>query len=101
MATLARQERIKISERKLAGLETARAKGKSLGRPKKIFDRERLVRLRKAGWSLGQLGKEFKISRTHVARLLTDDRLKRSDEVVPKCSREGVCPDLYAIFIYL
>src|SRR5262249_16869409 len=46
MATLARQERIKISERTLAGLETARAKGRTLGRPKKVFDRERLVQLR-------------------------------------------------------
>ena len=70
MATLAKQERIKISERTLAGLETARAKGKVLGRPRKVFDRERLVQLRKAGWSLGQLSKEFRISRTHVARLL-------------------------------
>ena len=70
MATLAKQERIRVSERTLAGLETARAKGKVLGRPRKVFDRERLVQLRKAGWSLGQLSKEFRISRTHVARLL-------------------------------
>jgi len=70
MATLAKQERIRVSERTLAGLETARAKGKVLGRPRKVFDREGLVQLRKAGWSLGQLSKEFRISRTHVARLL-------------------------------
>jgi DNA invertase Pin-like site-specific DNA recombinase len=70
MATLAKQERIKISERTLAGLETARAKGKALGRPKKIFDRERLLRLRNEGWSLGRLSKEFRISRTHVARIV-------------------------------
>jgi hypothetical protein len=67
MATLTKQERIKISERTLAGLETARA----LGRPKKIFDRERLVRLRtKEGWSLGRLSQEFRISRTNVARIV-------------------------------
>ncbi len=70
MATLAKQERIRVSERTLAGLETARAKGKVLGRPRKVFDREGLVQLRKAGWSLGQLSKEFRISRTHVARLV-------------------------------
>jgi DNA invertase Pin-like site-specific DNA recombinase len=39
MATLAKQERVKISERTLAGLEVARAKGKTLGRPKSVFDR--------------------------------------------------------------
>jgi DNA invertase Pin-like site-specific DNA recombinase len=70
MATLAKQERIKISERTLAGLETARAKGKTLGRPKKVFDRERLLRLRHEGWSLGRLSKEFRISRTHVGRIV-------------------------------
>ena len=74
MATLAKQERIKISERTLAGLQTARTKGKVLGRPKKIFDRGRLVELRKAGWSLGKLSKEFRISRTHAARLLQSVR---------------------------
>jgi DNA invertase Pin-like site-specific DNA recombinase len=70
MATLAQQERIKISERTLAGFETARTKGKTLGRPKKIFDRERLLRLRDEGWSLGRLSQEFGISRTHVARIV-------------------------------
>src|SRR5437867_5627319 len=70
MATLAKQERIRVSERTVAGLETARAKGKVLGRPRKVFDREKLVKLRRAGWSLGQLSREFCISRTHVASLL-------------------------------
>jgi DNA invertase Pin-like site-specific DNA recombinase len=69
MATLAKQERVKISERTLAGLATARAKGKRLGRPKKVFDRQKLNRMRRKGASLGTLAKEFGISRTHVARL--------------------------------
>jgi DNA invertase Pin-like site-specific DNA recombinase len=69
MATLAKQERVKISERTIAGLQTARAKGKKLGRPKKVFDRAKLILQRKKGHSLGQLAGEFGISRTHVARL--------------------------------
>jgi DNA invertase Pin-like site-specific DNA recombinase len=69
MATLAKQERVKISERTLAGLASALAKGKSLGRPKKVFDRQKLNRMRRKGASLGTLAKEFGISRTHVARL--------------------------------
>jgi DNA invertase Pin-like site-specific DNA recombinase len=69
MATLAKQERVKISERTLAGLATARAKGKSLGRPKKVFDRDKLNRMRRKGASLSTLAKEFGLSRTHVARL--------------------------------
>ena len=69
MATLAKQERVKISERTIAGLEVARAKGKKLGRPRKIFDRKKVKRLRKQGQSLGQIAKQFGISRTHVLRI--------------------------------
>ena len=69
MATLAKQERIKISERTIAGLATARRRGKTLGRPKKIFDRERLRKLRKDGRTLSFLAKEFGISRTHASRV--------------------------------
>lgn len=70
MATLAKQERVKISERTKAGLATAKARGKRLGRPPKIFDRGRLIRRRQAGASLSELAAEFGISRTHVARLV-------------------------------
>lgn len=69
MATLAKQERVKISERTLAGLERARAQGKQLGRPKKVFDRKKLVQMRKRGDSLGTIAKQFAISRTTVLRL--------------------------------
>ncbi len=69
MATLAKQERVKISERTLAGLERARAQGKQLGRPKKVFDRKKLVEMRRRGDSLGTIAKQFGISRTTVLRL--------------------------------
>ena len=39
IATVAKQERVRISQRVKAGLETARAKGKRLGRPRVIVDR--------------------------------------------------------------
>lgn len=69
MATLAKQERVKISERTIAGLERARAQGKQLGRPKKVFDRKKLVRMRRRGDSLSTIAKQFGISRTTVLRL--------------------------------
>ena len=72
MATLAKQERVKISERTIAGLEVARAKGKTLGRPRKIFDRQQVVALRRQGQSLGAIAKQFCISRTHVLRVVRD-----------------------------
>ena len=70
MATLAKQERVKISERTIAGLERARAQGKRLGRPRKIFDRRKLVRLRKQGKSFSALAQEFNISRTQAHRVV-------------------------------
>ena len=69
MATLAKQERIKISERTLAGLEIARAKGKHIGRPQKVFDRAEAVAMRRRGDSFGTIAKRFGISRTTALRV--------------------------------
>ena len=72
MATLAKQERVKISERTIAGLETARANGKKLGRPRKVFDRQKVVELRTQGRSLGAIAERFNISRTQVLRVVRE-----------------------------
>ena len=69
MATLAKQERVKMSERTKAGLARARAQGKRLGRPLKVFDRAKVIEMRQAGHSLGVIAKQVGISRTHVLRL--------------------------------
>jgi DNA invertase Pin-like site-specific DNA recombinase len=45
-ATIAKQERIRLSEPVQAGLARARGRGKRLGRPKKIVDASRIARLR-------------------------------------------------------
>ncbi len=70
LATIAKQERVRIRERTIAGLERARARGKRLGRPKLVVDRERVRRLRKAGKSLAAIGKELKLSKTPVFRIV-------------------------------
>lgn len=46
LATLAKQERERISERVRAGLDRARKNGKQLGRRRTVFDRMEVVRLR-------------------------------------------------------
>ena len=51
VATVAKQERIGISERVRAGLTTARNKGKRLGRPRVFVSRSRIECLRQAGKS--------------------------------------------------
>jgi putative DNA-invertase from lambdoid prophage Rac len=67
--SFAKDERETLIAGTKAGLARARAEGKTLGRPKKIFDRKRLLELPNGGWSLGRLSIEFGISRKHAARL--------------------------------
>ncbi len=62
LATLAKQERIKISERTIAGLQRARAEGKVLGRPRCEVDLASIRRLRKQGQSWRQVGRALGIS---------------------------------------
>jgi len=54
-AWIAKQERIRISERTKAGLAVAKAKGRSGGRPRKVFPRERVEKLRNQGLSWRQI----------------------------------------------
>lgn len=70
LAAVARQERIRLSERTQAGLERARAKGRVGGRPKVICDRRKVLELRQEGKSLGQIGAEMGLAKTTVARLV-------------------------------
>jgi DNA invertase Pin-like site-specific DNA recombinase len=70
MATLAKQERIKRSERTKAGLAIARARGKTLGRPKTLTATPREVRhLRGVGYSFRAVARKLKISLRSVQRL--------------------------------
>jgi DNA invertase Pin-like site-specific DNA recombinase len=55
---VAKQERVRISERVKAGLETARAKGKRLGRPRVIVDAGTIATLRKGGRSWSEIANE-------------------------------------------
>jgi DNA invertase Pin-like site-specific DNA recombinase len=63
LATLAKQERVKISERTKAGLERARKQGKQLGRPS-ISDKkkEKIKKLRKDGLSIRKVAKRLNTS---------------------------------------
>jgi len=51
LATIAKQERIRLSERVRAGLARARSRGKRLGPPKKIVDASRIAHVRAYGHS--------------------------------------------------
>jgi len=66
LASLAKQERRRISERTKAGLKTARRKGKRLGRPPKAHVRDDIGRLTKQGLSKSTIAKKLRISRDLV-----------------------------------
>jgi len=75
LSTLAKQERIRISERTKAGLKRAKAEGKTLGRPEgkrspKTLDRARLVKqLRAEGHSFTKIGQQLGITKQRAAQL--------------------------------
>jgi len=72
LATVARQERIRLSERVLAGLDRARRAGHTLGRPS-IADETRIeaLKLKKDGFTLNQIAGELGISKRSASRLTT------------------------------
>jgi len=71
-AWIAKQDRVRISERVRAGLSRARAQGtgsgKSVGRPKAIFRRDQVLRLREEGKSWRQIARECGAGVTTVRR---------------------------------
>lgn len=71
LATLAKQEAVRLSERVVAGLERAKAQGRVGGRPKAICDRDRVLALHDAGQSLGKIAMQAGVSRMTVSRILT------------------------------
>lgn len=72
LAVVAKQERVRLSERTLAGLATARSQGRVGGRPRVTCDEQRLLSLRTSGRSLAAIAGELKLSKSTVARLLAE-----------------------------
>ena len=70
IATVAKQERIRISERVRAGLSTARNKGKRLGRPKVFVSRARIESLRHDGLSWREIAQQLGSNTATVRRAL-------------------------------
>ena len=74
LATLAKQETIRLSERTIAGLERARAQGRVGGRPRIACDRDRILKLHAAGKSLGAVAKQLGMTKTTVHRIVKGSR---------------------------
>jgi len=71
LAIVAKQERVRLSERTKAGIARARTKGTKLGKPGKTqTDIEQIRRLKGGGMSNYAIGKSLGISATTVAKYL-------------------------------
>ena len=78
LAVIAKQERIRLSERVVAGLARARAKGKQLGRPKAKLSVAQVLHLRQQGLSIRKIAKETRVSAMTVQRMLTVSALPKA-----------------------
>ena len=72
LAAIAKQERIRLSERVVAGLERARKRGRIGGRPKAIVSTSKIRKLAAQGLSAVQIGARLGVSRMTVARRLAE-----------------------------
>ena len=70
LGAVAELERSLIAERVRAGLRNARAKGKTLGRPRRRVDRAKVARLRVSGQSWNKIAQSLGISRGTITRAL-------------------------------
>jgi DNA invertase Pin-like site-specific DNA recombinase len=71
LATLAKQERVRLSERVTAGLARARKEGRIGGRPKVVVSTSKIRRLADQGLSGVEIGAKLGCSRMTVARRLS------------------------------
>lgn len=71
LAAIAKQERVRLSERTVAGLQRAKQQGRVGGRPRIVCNREKVAELRRSGLSLGQIAAQMGLSKTSVARMVT------------------------------
>lgn len=71
LAVIAKQERVRRSERAKAAIERLRRQGHTehLGRPKKILRRDEVRRLHSEGMGMREIGRRFRISAMQVSRI--------------------------------
>ena len=70
LGAVAQFERELIRERVTAGIAHARKQGKLVGRPRKVFNRDELVRMRRQGQSIETIARQMRLGVGTVVRVL-------------------------------
>jgi DNA invertase Pin-like site-specific DNA recombinase len=70
LAVIAKQERIRLSERTIAGLDKARRQGRIGGRPRLVVNRAKIVAMDAEGLTTREIAEEMDISAASVCRIL-------------------------------
>ena len=76
VAAMAEMERSILIERVRAGMATAKAKGVSIGRPKKVFRRDVAVQMRVSGKSWRAIAKELGVSFSTIREACLERRVE-------------------------
>jgi len=72
LATIAKQEHARLSERVVAGLRRAKREGKILGRKRIILDREKVRAMHEAGQSVRSIAVTMGASKSLIGNILAD-----------------------------
>jgi DNA invertase Pin-like site-specific DNA recombinase len=70
IATVAKQERVRLSDRTKAGLARARKEGRVGGRPRLVLDRDQVFALDEQGLTQTEIAAEFGVSQVSICRIL-------------------------------
>ncbi len=70
LATIAKQEHARLSERVVAGLRRAEREGKVLGRPKIVLDREKIRTMHAKGQTVRNIAEKIGVSKSLVSNIL-------------------------------
>jgi DNA invertase Pin-like site-specific DNA recombinase len=70
LAVIAKQERVRLSERTIAGLQRARARGRIGGRPRAVCEPSEVLRLKTDGKTLAEIARTLRVSKSTVYRIL-------------------------------
>ena len=84
LSSVAEFERALAQERIKAGLAAAMARGVKVGRPCKVFRRDRALELRAEGWSLRAIARELRVPVMTVHRAVPSTAPNPHPQAVPK-----------------